>query len=176
MDDKVKECEYQNICVNFNDNLYSKCPIFGWGNKCCYAILYKQNLALKEENARMAKGYELLTDFISTRMLDDFTGYDEVAQSFDIVKAIKEVIEYQEKEIADYNNNGGFWGRSCSRLSTENTTLKQKLKLAVEALENTQDTLVVAFVGNVSDCDYLDRIDGQWAINNEALTKIGEVE
>ena len=62
------------------------------------------------------------------------------------------------------------------RIENKNKELEQKLKLAVEALENTQDTLVVAFAGNVSDCDYLDRIDGQWAINNEALTKIGQVE
>jgi hypothetical protein len=53
MNNEIKECEYQNICVNFNDNLYSKCPVFGWGNECCYAILYKQLLSEQAKNKEL---------------------------------------------------------------------------------------------------------------------------
>ena len=65
MNNEIKECEYQNICVNFNDNLYSKCPVFGWGNECCYAILYKQLLS------EQAKNKELETTLESFRKAND---------------------------------------------------------------------------------------------------------
>ena len=58
MNNEIKECEYQNICVNFNDNLYSKCPVFGWGNECCYAILYKQLLAEQAKNKKLVEALE----------------------------------------------------------------------------------------------------------------------
>jgi len=54
----------------------------------------------------MGKGYELLTEFISTRMLDDFTGYNKATQSFDIVQAVKEIIEYQEERLEKYDSKG----------------------------------------------------------------------
>ena len=58
---EVKECEYQNICINFNDNLYGKCPIYdfyGFGKRCCYSILYEQLLQLKAENEQLTQKLE----------------------------------------------------------------------------------------------------------------------
>lgn len=65
---------------------------------CSYKSLHQQ-LKQKEQRIEfLENGYGILTNFISTRMLDDFTGYNEEANGFDIIQAIKEVIEYQESE------------------------------------------------------------------------------
>lgn len=41
-----------------------------------------------------------LEEFIQPRLLDDFCGYDEEQQGFNIVLAVKQIIEAKEQECA----------------------------------------------------------------------------
>lgn len=47
---------------------------------------------LKAENEKMSKGYEELTEIVSP-YIDDFTGYNEELQGFDIVLCVKELMQ-----------------------------------------------------------------------------------
>lgn len=89
-----KECEYQNICINFNDNLYSKCPVFGWGNKCCYAILYKQLIQLKAENEQLTQKLEKAKQALSELVNMFFSDLED----FEIVERLNEYYLKQLKE------------------------------------------------------------------------------
>ena len=42
-----------------------------------------------------------LEKFIMPRLLDDFCGYDEKSQSFNIVLAVKQIIEAKEQECQE---------------------------------------------------------------------------
>ena len=42
-----------------------------------------------------------LEKFIKPRLLDDFCGYDEESQSFNIVLAVKQIIEAKEQECQE---------------------------------------------------------------------------
>ena len=45
--------------------------------------------------------HEELLKIVEPRLLDDFCGYDEKQQGFNIVLAIKEIIEAKEQECED---------------------------------------------------------------------------
>lgn len=45
-----------------------------------------------------------LEKFIKPRLLDDFCGYDEESQSFNIVLAVKQIIEAKEQECQELHN------------------------------------------------------------------------
>ena len=55
---------------------------------------------LKKENEKMSKGYAELTEIVSP-YIDDFTGYNEKLDGFDIVLCVKELLQQLDKLKAD---------------------------------------------------------------------------
>lgn len=55
----------------------------------------------KEYLANMEKMYLELEEIIEPRLLDDFCGYNEEAQGFDLALAIKQIIETKEQECEE---------------------------------------------------------------------------
>ena len=54
--------------------------------------LYKENNQLKVNNEKMSKGYAELTEIVSP-YINDFTGYNEKLDGFDIVLCVKELLQ-----------------------------------------------------------------------------------
>ena len=102
--------------------------------------------------------YSDLEKFIKPRLLDDFCGYDEETQSFNIVLAVKQIIEAKEQECQELHNKydqaldeigklipkfdssmgcdyGDFDCENCSDLD-EDTVCAYKLKKVIKGIIN----------------------------------------
>jgi len=49
------------------------------------------------------------------------------------------------ERVEELEDNGGFWGRTCSRQAGEITELKEKLAIAVEALDRSRTDFQYAY-------------------------------
>lgn len=85
---------------------------------------------LKADNEKMEKGYIELTEIVSP-YIDDFTGYNEELQGFDIVLCVKELIQ----QLNDKDNKRiTILTATNDQLKAENKKLKELVKTRIEDL------------------------------------------
>ena len=88
-----KEDFIDNFAIELtNCNIYEREQI---GNKYFEIILAKE-----QEYKRLKEGYSELTDIVSPYM-NDFTGYNEELDSFDIILCIKELLK-EKSDLKEY--------------------------------------------------------------------------
>ena len=66
-----------------------------------------------------------LEKFIKPKLLDDFCGYDEESQSFNIVLAVKQIIEAKEQECEIFKKQKSNLINTCCHFKNETKNIRR---------------------------------------------------
>ena len=94
------------------------------------SALYNELNQLKEKNEKMSRGYAELTETVIP-YIDDFSGYNEELNGFDIVLCVKELLQQFQEESKEL-----YYRLGCS------ATREQKGKRCKQALKEVQQIIL----------------------------------
>lgn len=96
----------------------------------------------KEYLANMEKMYLELEEIIEPRLLDDFCGYNEEAQGFDLALAIKQIIETKEQEGEELKDKINYMEEYIKTVENARNDLERELKRKEQKLQEAMDNYV----------------------------------
>lgn len=105
-----------------------------------------------------------LEKFIKPRLLDDFCGYDEESQSFNIVLAVKQIIEAKEQECEIFKKQKSNLINTCCHFKNETKKYKKAVHKYKVVLQDKIERL------HLSRREFLEEINSiskRIACNNE---------
>lgn len=94
------------------------------------------------ELSPLQKMYLELEEIIEPRLLDDFCGYNEEAQGFDLALAIKQIIETKEQECEELKNKINYMEEFIKIDENARNDLERELKRKEEELQEAMDNYV----------------------------------
>ena len=107
-----------------------------------------------------------LEKFIKPKLLDDFCGYDEESQSFNIVLAIKQIIEAKEQECENLKEKNQYLINTYCHFKNETKKYKKAVHKYKVVLQDKIERL------HLSRREFLEEINSiskRIACNNEAF-------
>ena len=127
---------------------------------------------LKKENEKMSKGYAELTEIISP-YIDDFTGYNEKLDGFDIVLCVKELLQQIDQLKVELEQEKALKETYLTCYKAKHEDIEGVLFKLKQTLADIKE-IVKNFIKNVSDRCV--ETTPMYGVHKQILQKISECE